>query len=219
MDRMHPQHGKNVVKIFGNKTAISGLRKLVEGKKTSFNFNAVLPTPKELANEEFDESNINLEVEIDRLAAYGAIEKFEWRDRYWGVSNLCYSADWLSENYVKIVTLDGSPTGVFRELARCFDVMFQVLYSNSIKTSISVIKSDGITEVKGNLDEASVVYSLIDDHTCTYDRWLMNNMKFPEHRKVDINLLFHIKTEFLENALKIIDIKEKNISKIGIYHI
>lgn len=219
MSRMHPELGKNVVKIFGTKTAISGLRQLVEGKKTSFNFNAVIPTPKELADEEFDESNINLSVEIDRLAAYGAIDKFEWRDRYWGVSNPCHSADWLSENYVKIVTLNGSPTGILRALAMRFDVTFQVLYSNSIETSIFVINSDGITEVKGNLDEASAVYALIDDPKSTYDRWLMNNMKFPEHRKVDIKLLFHIKTEFLENALKIIDIKEKNISIIGLCHI
>lgn len=212
MSRMHPELGKNVVKIFGTKTAISGLRQLVENKISDFDFNAVLPTPNELAREEVDESNITLEVEIDRLAAYGALERFEWRERYWGVNDPCHKVSWFNNNYVKIITLNGCPTGVLRALAIRFDVTFQVLYSDAIKTSIFVINSDGITEVKGNLDEASAVYYLIEDSKCTYEKWLMLNKKFPEHRKVDINLLFHIKTEYLENAMNVINIKEKNIS-------
>lgn len=205
---------KNLIKIFGSKASIESLRELVETKKSSFDFNAVIPEPKRLAEEKFDEENIDLNEEIERLALYGAIDKYEWRNRYWGVNEKCEEIAWFSNNYVKLVTKEGTPIGVLKVLAKRFDVTFQLLQSNGKVTSIIVIKSDSLTEVKGNNDEASAVFYLIDEPTCTYDRWLMENMKFPEHRKIDMKLLFNVNTAFLENAREIIDVKKKKFSII-----
>lgn len=206
---------KNLIKIFGTKTAVEAARKLVEGQRTAFNFNAVIPEPKALAEEKFDEENITLQEEIDRLAAYGAIDKYEWRKRYWGVPEQCDEVSWFSNNYVKLVTKQGTPVGVLKALSKRFDVTFQLLQSDGKVTSIINIEKDDVTEVKGNKDEASAIHCLIDDPKCTYERWLMENQNFPEHRKVDMKLLFHSDTTFLENAREIIDIKKKNISIIG----
>jgi len=215
---------KNIIRILGSKDELQDMRRLVENKKKpvvfkiAFDFNAVIAEPIELATEVFDEAHIDLKEEINRLALYGAIDKYEWRSRYWGTSENCTEIAWFNDGYVKMTSINGYPVGVLRMLSMRFNVIFQTLYSDGKTTGILIIAGGKVTDIKGNSDEADAVFHLIDEPNYTYSKWEQSN-KDSKQKKVDMKLLFNYDTEFLSNARKIIDIKNNELTKILESHI
>jgi len=209
---------KNIIRILGSKDELQDMRRLVEGTKIAFAFDAVIPEPIELAAEVFDEEKIDLNEEINRLTLYGAIDIYEWRSRYWGTSENCKEISWFNDGYVKMTSINGYPIGVLRVLSMMFSVIFQTLHSDGKETGILIIAGGKGTDIKGNREEADAVFHLIDEPEYTYSKWEKSN-KDSKQKKVDMKLLFNYDTEFLSNARKIIDIKNNELTKILESHI
>lgn len=117
-----PNHVRTSLIFTGNAEEIKNLRKKVETEENYFDFNAIVPEPKELVDRQ---PNENDEKTKELVAKYGFDNWYDWRRYNWGTKWNQYGEDfyeegWVTDNEVQIVTAWSCPGAVLIELSKMF---------------------------------------------------------------------------------------------------
>ena len=204
---------KTIVKIIGSKEETQRLRNLVDTNQFGFDFNNVIPEPKEL-EPTLNDDDLGLDVEIHRISLYGVTTSKEWRQTYWGTISPNISTSWYRNSYFKMITADTPPTGIFKALSLHFDVELYVFYTSGEECGVMIVKKGEYLNIFGNEDEASLLSGMVEDSNYSYDKWVKENPKATKGKKLDMELLFNLRSEFVKTSTAIIDPKWKKITRI-----
>ena len=90
-----PNHVRTSLIFTGNAEEIKNLRKKVETEENYFDFNAIVPEPKELLDRQPD---TNDEKTKELVAKYGYDNWYDWRRHNWGKKWNQYGEDFYEEN-------------------------------------------------------------------------------------------------------------------------
>ena len=117
-----PNHVRTSLIFTGDAEEIKNLRKKVETEENYFDFNAIVPEPKELLDRQPD---TNDEKTKELVAKYGYDNWYDWRRHNWGTKWNQYGEDfyeegWVADNEVMIVTAWSCPGAVLIALSKMF---------------------------------------------------------------------------------------------------
>lgn len=193
----------NIVKLFGTKNELSRLRKYVDTNGLGFEFNDVIKQPPALIKIDKDEP-FNVKEEIQRLFMYGAVDILEWRRNFWGTEWQNLGTEWNGNNYFKMITMNTSPLGIFRQLTVLFEVTIHVVFADDVKAGIYIIKKGNFITTAAKTDEVHVVTCLLTDPNYTYKMWKGGNLNSGRSKRLDMELLFKHGTPFLKKVRGIV---------------
>ena len=201
----------SIINVFGNSTEVNKMRNLVNTSTKCFEFNNVIPEPKQL-EATLEDDFLTEKEEIHRLSTYGATNPLEWRKMYWGTISPTISVSWFNNSYCKLTTEESAPIGIFRSLSLRFNVVLCVLVTGKEESSILIVNKGTCSVLKATDNESTIVFNTLIDHDYTYEKWETANKKTVRGKKLDMELLFHCETSFLAAARKIIDPKNNEVA-------
>ena len=193
----------NVVKIFGSPSEVSRLRKMIDVNELGFDFDAVVRQPRTLKGMSI-EDELTVKEEIHRLTTYGAKDILEWREVFWGTDWLSLEAEWITDNYLLILTMNSSPIPVIRKLTSLFEVKIEVATLDEYESAYYIIENGEATKEIAAADEFEVASCIIKDPSYDFKRWVSEHKEFGRSKRLEMEFLFNYGTPFLNKVKKVI---------------
>ena len=128
-----PNNVRATLIFLGNAEDIKNLRERVETPDNYFDFNAIVPEPKELLDRQ---PNENDEKTKELVAKYGYDNWYDWRRHNWGTKWNQYGEDfyeegWVTGNEVQIVTAWCFPWAVLKTLSKMYpNITISYMYAD-----------------------------------------------------------------------------------------
>lgn len=121
-----PNYTTNILRVHGELKEIDRLREFVEGRYQAFDFDKIIPMPKELDIEEIDPADAELmQKRAYNLEKYGFSSWYDWRKKHWGTKWNCRECDekWLmkfGDACIKFKTAWCPPIPIINKLRELF---------------------------------------------------------------------------------------------------